>query len=96
MNLIDKDALLAQMKQRKWYVGRASDPVCLVEDAPTIDAVPYERIGRLLADTFSSPCNYSPMDEEMLDVCEDKCDMNDPECWIRWIRLRLEGKHEDA
>ena len=39
MRLIDADALLAQMTQRKWYVGRPSDPVCLVEDAPTVDAV---------------------------------------------------------
>ena len=39
MRLIDGDALMEQMKCRK-YVGRPSDPVCLVEDAPTIDAVP--------------------------------------------------------
>ena len=36
MRLIDADALLEQMKRRKDYVGRPSDPVCLVEDAPTI------------------------------------------------------------
>ncbi len=34
--LIDGDALLEQMKHRKEYVGRPSDPVCLVEDAPTV------------------------------------------------------------
>ena len=36
MRLIDGDALLEQMKHRRDYVGRPSDPVCLVEDAPTI------------------------------------------------------------
>lgn len=40
--LIDADALLEQMKHRKEYVGRPSDPVCLVEDAPTVDAVPVK------------------------------------------------------
>ena len=34
--LINGDALLEQMKHRKEYVGRPSDPVCLVEDAPTV------------------------------------------------------------
>ena len=38
--MIDADELLQAMKKRKDYVGRSSDPVCLVEDAPTIDAVP--------------------------------------------------------
>lgn len=33
--LIDADVLLEQMRRRKEYVGRPSDPVCLVEDAPT-------------------------------------------------------------
>ena len=37
MRLIDADALLEQMRRRKDYVGRPSDPVCLVEDAPTFD-----------------------------------------------------------
>lgn len=37
MRPIDGDALLKQMKHRKEYVGRLSDPVCLVEDAPTIN-----------------------------------------------------------
>ena len=36
MRLIDADALLEQMKHRRDYVGRWSDPVCLVEDALTI------------------------------------------------------------
>ena len=38
--LIDRQALLDAMKNRRWVTGRPSDPVCLVEDAPTIDAVP--------------------------------------------------------
>ena len=40
MRLIDADVLLEQMKRRRDYVGRASDAVCLVEDAPTIEAEP--------------------------------------------------------
>lgn len=40
MRLIDADVLMEQMKRRREFVGRASDPVCLVEDAPTIEAEP--------------------------------------------------------
>lgn len=41
--LIDADPLLEQMTRRKDYIGRPSDPVCLVEDAPAVDAVPVVR-----------------------------------------------------
>ena len=40
--LIDADLLLEQMKRRKDFIGRPSDPVCLVEDAPTIEAEPVK------------------------------------------------------
>lgn len=40
---IDADALLAQMKDRRFYVGRRSDPVCIVEDAPAADVEPVRR-----------------------------------------------------
>ncbi len=43
MRLIDADVLLEQMKRRRGYVGRASDAVCLVEDAPTVEAEPVRR-----------------------------------------------------
>ena len=42
---IDADALLAQMKDRRFYVGRRSDPVCLVEDAPAADVEPKRKPG---------------------------------------------------
>lgn len=39
--LVDADKLADDMKARKAFFGRMSDPQCLVEDAPTI--VPAER-----------------------------------------------------
>jgi hypothetical protein len=39
--LVDADKLANNMKTRKAFFGRMSDPQCLVEDAPTI--VPAER-----------------------------------------------------
>ena len=42
MRPIDADILLEQMKTRRNYIGRRSDDVCLVEDAPTIDVRPVK------------------------------------------------------
>jgi len=49
MRLIDADLLLEKMKHRREYVGRLSDPVCLVEDAPAVDAVPVEWLRKYTA-----------------------------------------------
>lgn len=35
-DLIDRQELKTKMNTRSWYVGRASDPDCLVADAPTV------------------------------------------------------------
>jgi len=61
MRLIDGDILLEQMKHRMDYVGRPSDAVCLVEDAPTIEAKPIKH-GKWWQDMFGifwvcSACN---------------------------------------
>ena len=42
---INADALLAKMEQRRFYVGRASDPICIIEDMPAADVEPV-RHGR--------------------------------------------------
>ena len=34
---VDADALLEQMKLRRFFVGRLSDPICIIEDAPAAD-----------------------------------------------------------
>ena len=37
MRLIDADALYEKMKHRYDWVGRPSDALCLIEDAPTVN-----------------------------------------------------------
>ena len=41
---IDADALMEKMKHRWERFGRESDCICLIEDAPTIDALPVSYI----------------------------------------------------
>ena len=45
-------------------------------------------ICELLAEWFDSPCNYSPMDEQMFkdNYCESHCGkITDAECWKRYF-----------
>lgn len=43
-----------------------------------------------LAENFGSPCNYSPLQEDMIDYCCEKYEecncMNDVECWNRVMK----------
>ena len=53
-----------------------------------------------LADGFDSPCNYSPLDEEMFDYCggiEGECDCDDAvECWKRVFKMWQKQDEEEA
>ena len=37
---INADELLEQMKDRRFYVGRRSDPICIIEDTPAAAVEP--------------------------------------------------------
>ena len=54
MSLIDREILLEAMKHRHDYVGRISDDVCLVEDAPEVEAQPI-RYGQWIKMTGMLP-----------------------------------------
>ena len=43
------------MKLEEVKLGRPSDPVCLVEDAPTIDAIPVDWLTERINETANSP-----------------------------------------
>ena len=53
-----------------------------------------------LADGFDSPCNYSPLDEEMFDYCggvESECECDDAvECWKRVFKMWQKQDEEEA
>lgn len=53
-----------------------------------------------LADGFDSPCNYSPLDEEMFDYCggiEGECNCDDAvECWKRVFKMWKKQDEEEA
>lgn len=81
MRLIDADALLEKMKHRREYVGRPSDAICLVEDAPTIDVMPAAHGRWIDADTRTghhlltqcSECSYGFYGDVSYWVCCPVC-----------------------
>ena len=59
-----------------------------------------DMVAKHLADGFDSPCNYSPLDEEMFDYCggvEGECECDDAvECWKRVFKMWRKQDEEEA
>lgn len=59
-----------------------------------------DMVAKHLADGFDSPCNYSPLDEEMFDYCggvEGECECDDAvECWKRVFKMWQKQDEEEA
>lgn len=59
-----------------------------------------DMVAEHLADGFDSPCNYSPLDEEMFDYCggvEGECECDDAvECWKRVFKMWQKQDEEEA
>ncbi len=91
MDLISRKSVAEKMAQRRDYVGRPSDPDCIIADEPSVPAVPLDKLCRMLAKYIGFPCNYSPIDEEMADYCGDQCEMDDIGCWEKVLSKWREG-----
>lgn len=59
-----------------------------------------DMVAKHLAEGFDSPCNYSPLDEEMFDYCggvEGECNCDDAvECWKRVFKMWKKQDEEEA
>lgn len=59
-----------------------------------------DMVAKHLADSFDSPCNYSPLDEDMFDYCggvEGECNCDDAvECWKRVFKMWQKQDEEEA
>lgn len=109
MDLIDRASLIASMGLEnavKWgnkdgYQQAHSYSTMMlyeikydIDAQPTIEAVPLDKLCRMLAKYIGFPCNYSPIDEEMADYCGDQCEMDDIGCWENVLSKWMEGQHE--
>ena len=44
MDLISRKSVAEKMAQRRDYVGRPSDPDCIIADEPSVPAVPLDKL----------------------------------------------------
>lgn len=70
--------------------------VSMITDARTIDAVPLDDVAKMIDDAFGCPCDYSPTDEWLPEVCElqDVCPHpeDSADCWKQYIKHYGERK----
>lgn len=98
MDLISRKSVAKKMLYRRDYVGRPSDPDCIIADEPSIPAVPLDKLCEWLADkALPAPCYY------VEDYCpyEDfgHCDKDElpsvKDCWKMVLTKWMEGLDAD-
>ena len=58
MDLISRKSVAEKMARRRDYVGRPSDPDCIIADEPSVPAVPVHDISVWLA-AYAAPPKYA-------------------------------------
>ena len=86
---------------RNAQLSKFCETVLIVNNAPTVDAVPIGEVAEMLAELFGEECccNYNGIDEWLPELCEhsDTC----PEvigkngCWKQFIKHWKDGKKND-
>ena len=72
-----------------------NDFIVIPKDTKAADVQPDSYVNAIyteLAELFGSPCNFSPMDEFMLESgkCQNCCgDIPESECWKRYFEMKL-------
>lgn len=94
-DLISRKAVAEKMAQRRDYVGRPSDPDCIIADEPSVPAVPLDKLCEwLTTNRVSIPCRLCEYDDA--GKCTVQNDMSKP-CpnttrdWRRVITNWMEG-----
>lgn len=84
MDLISRKSVAKKMLYRRDYVGRPSDPDCIIADEPSVPAVPLDKLCEWLAAHYEPPANVS--NGKALD---------DHEFWVTLWRYVLEKMMEE-
>lgn len=83
-DLISREAVAEKMKYRRDYVGRPSDPDCIIADEPSVPAVPLDDLCEWLADNA-----YMYLSEEELD---NGWSSHDPAYWEMKLTKWMEAQ----
>ena len=90
MDLISRKSVAKKMLYRRDYVGRPSDPDCIIADEPSIPSVPLDRLCEWLERYATMDCDGC---REAFGSCEDTepsvC--NSRERWKAMLIKWMEG-----
>ena len=95
-DLISRKAVAKKMRYRRDYVGRPSDPDCIIADEPSVPAVPLEPLCEWLAgwDIQVIPCNICKNVFQLESCPHGPFDCGDSEHLKMLIKKWMEGQHE--
>lgn len=105
---IEREALKQEIEKLKrlhntCYPARhfvVSDIMACIHNAPAADVVEVETVAQMLCDAVGDecPCNYSPTDEWLTEVCELQDECPNPKeklgCWKQYIKHYSERRAE--
>lgn len=84
MDLISRKSVAKKMLYRRDYVGRPSDPDCIIADEPSIPAVPLDKLCEYL-NSVIYPCI----------ICKEspgpQCNAKRKGCWEQVLKKWMEG-----
>lgn len=87
------EKLIAEAREQATWDIPESTEILLLKMAKALEK--QDKFFAYLAETFSCPCNFSPLDEEMWEFCEDTCQNDITECWRRVAKMVAKGVQED-
>lgn len=96
-DLISRKAVAKKMLYRRDYVGRPSDPDCIIADEPSVPAVPLDKLCEFLADTLHAPAPCFNNEEICPRMYFGFCRLPDvhapdvKECWKKILTKWMEG-----
>lgn len=92
MDLISRKSVAKKMLYRRDYVGRPSDPDCIIADEPSIPAVPLDKLCNTLSGLYEVlPCWEC---EKVLgeEYCQEKeCGCGSIGHWKSYFEKKMEG-----
>lgn len=91
MDLISRESVAKKMLYRRDYVGRPSDPDCIIADEPSVPAVPLDKLCEWLAgNAYAFECKDCEEYCRALLECENEVG-GDPEYWENKLTKWMEG-----
>ena len=93
MDLISRKSVAEKMARRRDYVGRPSDPDCIIADEPSVPAVPLDKLCEWLSSIDKLDCKLC---KTTVGLCKAEDSMNICHSKERWKKILLKWMEEQC